>query len=137
MKEAFLVRILEDTDGPASGRARVTVRYQTSDPLVVDLTFDPSTCSSVDDGPPPEWQIDRATLALGGGVPGGDVAVERSHEWVTVTLSPPEGRYRMRFPRAALDRFLADTFDVVPLGGEFAELDVDAAIADLLGEATR
>ncbi len=132
MNATLLVRIIEDANGPTFGLDRVTLDYDPGDPLAVLLTFDPQTCPDIDgDGEPPAWRLDRGLLAEGGGIPGADLAVERSGEWVTVTLASPEGRCKMRLPRAGLDRFLADTFDAVPLGDE--ALDIDALIGALVG----
>lgn len=62
-----------------------------------------------------------------------DVVVERCGAWVAITLTSPDGKAQMRFAHLALLRFAQRTAALVPLGRESEHVDVDAAIAKLLG----
>lgn len=108
-----------------------TLRYDRSDPVAVHLLL------GVDETEPVVWCVARDLLAAGLDEPAGvgDVRVWPTPDggFVAVALSSPEGRCLFQVRRSALVWFLNRTYRMVRRGAESEHLDVDTAIAALLG----
>jgi len=115
-------------DLPASAR----FRYDTSDPFEVRAVF------RAGPGELAEWVFARSLLAQGlDGLAGaGDVRIWPAcgGRVAVIRLSSPYGTARFEAPAAAIARFLADTYRLVPDGAEPARADLDAGIAAILAE---
>lgn len=115
------------------------VSYSAEDPYAVALTF----MTSDDPNEGICWTFARQLLTDGiaAAVGDGDVQVhprriydhtgERSV--VVLSMTSPNGAATFEAAMHEVVEFLADTYAIVPTGSESAHLDVDAAIAALLG----
>ncbi len=117
---------------------RSSLRYDPADPYAVHVLFHPDGVT-VD---PVGWSFARDLLVAGlseaTGI--GDVRVwpwsTPRGDLVALALSSPDGNALFEVSRSVLVRFLRRTFAVVPRGEESQYLDVDAAIARLLGQVS-
>ncbi|MFD5633685.1 SsgA family sporulation/cell division regulator [Streptomyces sp. NPDC127077] len=102
-----------------------TLRYRSSDPYAIEAWFRASPTELV------RWVFSREILAAGLRTSAGvmDVkmrpAVSVGMEVVFITLQSPEGTALLEAPRAALQKFLRQTFDLVAPGDEGQHVDVD------------
>jgi hypothetical protein len=65
-------------------------------------------------------------------------AVESGRAVVCLALASPAGSALLQLDAGRLRAFLDDSYDAVPMGTEGDHLDIDAALAELLGDdATR
>ena len=109
-----------------------TLRYEASDPYAVEATFRAGDEAI-------SWVLGRDLLSDGlqAECGEGDVrvwpTVEDSRSVVMLQLSSPDGQALLAADAGGLEAFLARTYDAVPLGYEGDHLDVDRAIAELLG----
>lgn len=115
------------------------VSYSAEDPYAVSLTF----MTSDDPAEGICWTFARQLLTDGAthAVGEGDVQVhprrisdhmgERSV--VVLSMSSPNGAATFEAAMHDVVEFLADTYEIVPTGAESAHVDVDAAIAAILG----
>ncbi|MET9111287.1 SsgA family sporulation/cell division regulator [Streptomyces zhihengii] len=133
VEQSVTARLISDA-APSPG-VPVIMRYVPADPFAVRMVFPPEAClgeTAV------TWAFARVLLDSGLRAPAGDGDV---HIWpcgrvqTMVELRSPDGVALLQFPTASLRRFLADAYDAVPAGGESAALDIDRALAALLGEA--
>ncbi|MET7988476.1 SsgA family sporulation/cell division regulator [Streptomyces sp. NPDC005281] len=102
-----------------------TLRYRSSDPYAIEAWFRASPNELV------RWVFSREILTAGLRTSAGvmDVkmrpAVSVGMEVVFITLQSPEGTALLEAPRAALQKFLRQTFDLVAPGDEGQHVDVD------------
>ncbi|AZM57154.1 SsgA family sporulation/cell division regulator [Streptomyces sp. WAC 01529] len=111
----------------------VVLRYSAEDPLAVQITF-PSEASL--DGMEVTWIFARQLLEDGLSAPagGGDVHIWPCGRARTVMeFHSLEGLALVQFDDLALRRFLAQSYAVVPAGGEEPSLDLDQDLTRLLG----
>jgi len=107
---------------------RCRLRYDAADPYAVQVCFH-LEARAVE---PVSWSFARDLLAAGLDGPSGlgDVRVwpwRTTHgESVAMALTSPDGQALLEAPRATLVAFLADTYALVPPGGESERLDIDA-----------
>ncbi|TLP66526.1 SsgA family sporulation/cell division regulator [Microbispora triticiradicis] len=126
-----------DLDAPA---VPITARlhYDASDPYAVLLAF-PGPSGTCTDGI--SWMFARALLFDGMDKPSGDCDIRiepaEDEDWITFILHPlVEGAgLALHAPRETLARFLARTFEAVPMGGEASRIDWAAELAAVLGGA--
>ncbi|MSZ78262.1 MAG: SsgA family sporulation/cell division regulator [Actinobacteria bacterium] len=119
---------VEQSDGTA---VPATLCYDVRDPYAVALTFRPA------EGPV-RWLLAREMLVRGLAGPAGVGAVRvwpaldaQLHPSVVIDLRSPDGRLSVRVSAPAVERFLARTIAIVPIGDE--GLHLDAELAALLG----
>ncbi len=113
--------------------------YDPADPYAVtlDITGHARRATSWD-GNPVVWTFARSLLVRGltGGRAGeSDVVIDRNGPWLDIALSSPDGSETLRFPAAAVHRFVVRTEGLVLVGDE-ARHQADAlddAIAQILG----
>ncbi|MDH2391988.1 MULTISPECIES: SsgA family sporulation/cell division regulator [Streptomyces] len=127
-------RLINDA-APHTGPAiPVRLRYTAEDPYAMRMDF-PAEASLADTGV--TWVFARSLLESGLSSPSGAGDV---HIWpwgpaqTMVELRSPEGVALLRFGTAALRSFLVRSYGVVPAGGEADGMDVEEALALLLGE---
>ncbi|MFI7632448.1 SsgA family sporulation/cell division regulator [Microbispora rosea] len=121
-------------DAPA---VPITARlhYNAHDPYAVLLAF-PGPSGTCKDGI--TWQFARTLLFDGMDKPAGecDIRIEpaEAEDWVTFTLHPlVEGAgLALHAPREVVAKFLARTFEAVPMGGEASRIDWNAELAEVL-----
>jgi hypothetical protein len=112
-----------------------TLRYRREDPYAVELTIDLVTDART------RWTFGRdlLTAALRGPAGTGEVQAwplaGAGEKLLTITLGPPGGCTRYEVGAAAVEAFLARSYDLVPAGTEADRLDLDTAISQLLGQA--
>jgi hypothetical protein len=113
-----------------------SLRYEPADPYAVHVVFH---AGSADTGGEVSWSFARQLLAEGMCEPTG-IGDVRVWPWpgpggpaVALALTSPDGHALFQVPRSALARFLDRTYSEVPAGAESHHLDVDAALAALLG----
>jgi len=88
------------------------------------------------------WVFGRDLLEDGLSTPvgQGDVAVWPSHQQgrkvVCISLASPSGSALLEAERDDVTTFLDASFVVVPMGTEMATVDLDAELAELLGDGT-
>ncbi|MEU9603329.1 SsgA family sporulation/cell division regulator [Streptomyces sp. NPDC048057] len=112
----------------------VCLTYRVDDPLAVRMTFPASACLS---GASVTWTFARVLLDRGLRAPAGmgDVRVRPSEDGRTlVELRSPEGVALLRFTTARLRHFLLHSYATVPAELEERAVDVDRALAELLGQ---
>ena len=109
------------------------LRYDTDDPFAVTLQV------STEHGPV-IWTFARELLAEGRYDPCGDGDVQvwpclsvTATAVTVVELHAPEGDALLQLPTREIDRFLADTFQAVPVGQESKHLALDGLVKQLLG----
>ena len=115
---------------------KATLRYEPTDPYAVHVVFHGG---GADPAGEVSWSFARQLLAEGLNEPAG-IGDVRAWPWqsedgpvIALALSSPDGHALFEVPRAALADFLARTFAEVPRDTEARHLDVDAALAALLG----
>jgi hypothetical protein len=118
--------------GDASLPVLAAVRYDSTDPYAVTVTFHTGTEESV------EWTFARDLLTDGVTRPvgQGDVQVwpaqSAGHPVVCLALSSPSGRALFEVRLSEVVEFLTRTYALVPTGSESGHVDVDAELALLL-----
>lgn len=116
--------------GPDVYSPTVQLAYEPGDPYAVWLLFPED-----EDGP--EWSFSRELLAAGiqGSAGQGDIKVWSGDRTVYVQLDSPVDRTTtvVHLPRFAVSVFLFESLNAVPWGEESAHLDVDRAVAQILG----
>ncbi|MFF3286309.1 SsgA family sporulation/cell division regulator [Streptomyces sp. NPDC003023] len=123
------------SDSPHSMAVPVVLLYSDTDPFAVRMAFPPEACLN-DTGV--TWTFARGLLDAGLRSPSGDGDV---HIWpcgrvqTMVELRSPEGVALLQLDTASLRRFLVRSYATVPAGNEAAALDIDRALAALLGNA--
>lgn len=106
-----------------------TFAYDTDQPLSIQATFHAA-------GDTVEWVFARELMdaGLGGDAGLGDVRMWPSREGdvkvLYVSLNSPKGAALMECNHAAVKAFLDQTYELIPTGAEF--IDMDALLADLL-----
>ena len=104
--------------------------YRESDPLAITLKFS-------GDGMTVDWIFARELLNAGMTTPTGDGDVHSWPSWGTgrhllmISCTSPDGQAVLEAPMEEVQGFLADTENIMPIGGEI--MDLDAEIAKLLG----
>lgn len=121
--------------GPDEGTHRLVgdLRYRSSDPYAVAIDFRSSRGTVT-------WTFGRDLLAHGLHEPAGlgDVHVwptidRAGRPVVAIALKAPTGDVTILAPRKAVASFIRRSLRTVPQGGESAHVDVDAALARLIG----
>jgi hypothetical protein len=110
----------------------VRLRYTVTDPYAVSIVFS---------GPDEEvvWVFARDLLAEGLGLPRGqgDVRIRPElrdgRRLVMIGLASPDGTAELEADACAIAQFIELTEMVVPRGDEHTVVNVDKALADLLG----
>ncbi|WP_330328487.1 SsgA family sporulation/cell division regulator [Streptomyces sp. NBC_00536] len=111
--------------------------YRADDPFAVSIGF---SCA----GEHIEWWVGREVLHEGlmwpSGIPGADIRVlplgrHGMSPSILLALTSPFGRALVEFATHEIVAFLNATDQLVPQGTESAEIDMDGAIADMLGSA--
>lgn len=107
----------------------VSLYYTSRDPYAVRVAFHVGTDK------PTEWIFARDLLAQGlmtcAGV--GDVQIWPSSGGVSLQLCTPTGSARFQVPAAEIAAFLEATYELVELGEEHREIDIEAELALLRG----
>ena len=122
--------------GDADVLVPATLNYDSASPFAVCTVFHTSEGDVT-------WVFSRDLLedGLTSPVGQGDVAVWPSHtagrRVVCLSLASPSGSALLEAEQADLVEFLDATFVVTPMGTEMDALDVDAELAELLGDGTR
>jgi hypothetical protein len=111
------------------------LRYDPADPYAVHLSFDHDESYET-----VTWSFARELLATGLDEPAG-IGDLRLFPWrgprgefIALSLSSPDGSALFEVARSVLARFLRRTYAAVPRGQETEHLDIDGALAWLLGE---
>jgi hypothetical protein len=118
--------------GEGSVPLPVTLSYDASDPYAVHAIFRTGQSEGV------EWVFARELLAEGavGPTGQGDVRVQPASEGdddiVHISLASPDGEALLAAPAVQLIDFVQRTYELVPIGYESMQLDVDGAISSLL-----
>ncbi len=132
------VSVVDDVDlrlvvpGDEGLRLTATLRYDVSDPYAVEATFRAGDESI-------SWVLGRDLLSDGlhSDCGEGDVrawpTVDGDRAVVMLQLTSPDGCALLAADAQGLEAFLQRTYDAVPLGYECDHLDVDSALAQLLG----
>jgi hypothetical protein len=132
------VSVVDDVDlrlvvpGDEGLHLTATLRYEASDPFAVEATFRAGDEAI-------SWVLGRDLLSdgLNGDCGEGDVrvwpTVDGLRRVVMLQLTSPDGCALLAADAQGLETFLARTYDAVPLGYEGDHLDVDSALAQLLG----
>jgi len=114
-----------------------SLQYETTDPYAVHVMFHtggPGEDSRV------VWTFARQLIVDGLDVPAGmgDVRVWPSSAdggaSIALSLCSPSGEALFQVPRDALADFLCRTYAEVPIGAESRYIDLDAEVAQLLGD---
>lgn len=119
-------------DGPVLP-VRASLRYDPADPYAVHVIFQGGPAGEV------SWSFARQLLMDGLREPAGlgDVRAwprqSADGPVVALALSSPDGHALFELPRAVLADFVGRTVGAVPFGTEERHLDLDAAVAALLG----
>ncbi|MEU3051349.1 SsgA family sporulation/cell division regulator [Streptomyces sp. NPDC006984] len=133
VEQSVLARLISNAPHPSG--VPVVLRYRRSDPLAVRMVFPAEVCLSES---AVTWTFARSLLDGGLRAPTGDGDV---HIWpctrsqTMVELRSPEGVALLQFDSASLRRFLLHTYAAVPAAHESAAMDIERALATLLGEA--
>ncbi|MFI2369428.1 SsgA family sporulation/cell division regulator [Streptomyces sp. NPDC018833] len=133
IEQSVVARLI--SDAPHSLAVPVILRYRDTDPLAVRMVFPPEACLN-DTGV--TWTFARSLLDAGLRAPSGDGDV---HIWpcgrvqTMVELRSPEGVALLQFDTATLRRFLVHAYAAVPAAAESSAMDIERALAALLGEA--
>ncbi|MBC7630743.1 MAG: SsgA family sporulation/cell division regulator [Flavobacterium sp.] len=109
-----------------------TFHYDDLDPYAVGITF------HIPDGEVP-WVVARSLLRCGLTEPAGDGDIrlwpaldENGCAIVWMTFHSPEGRLRVAVRSGELLSFLTRTWELVPVGAEPHQFDLDELVAALL-----
>ncbi|MFF3323582.1 SsgA family sporulation/cell division regulator [Streptomyces sp. NPDC002889] len=123
------------SDAPHSLVVPVSLHYNAHDPLAVRMVFPAAVCLNATGV---TWTFARSLLDKGLRTPSGTGDV---HIWpcgraqTMVELRSPEGVALLQFDTAGLRRFLIHSYTTVPLDLESGAMDIERALAALLGEA--
>ena len=121
--------------GDADVHVPSTLVYDSRSPFAVTAVFHTSEGDVT-------WVFSRDLLedGLTGPAGEGDVAVwpSRSHDRrvVCLSLASPSGSALLEADAADVVAFLDATFSVTPMGTEMSSIDLDAELAELLGDGT-
>lgn len=121
---------VHSTDG--DGLMTAMLDYSSEDPFAVRITFYDRTDTT--------WLFAREVMRLGLYNPSGegDYRITPGENTINIRLSAPmPGGYPdhvayIATPRAAIESFLNESYDAVPMGTEMEHCDIDAEIANLL-----
>jgi hypothetical protein len=114
--------------------------YSAEDPYAIRIAFHAGPYEPV------EWTVARDLLFMGiegcGGL--GDVTVWPSAgsagglpgTVLNIELSSPSGQAHLEAPVNEVSDFLRQTYQIVPAGEESSHVDVEAELADLLGQGS-
>jgi hypothetical protein len=109
-----------------------TLHYDRGDPFAVRMTFPaPATLEGVDVC----WTFSRELLTAGLKAPEGhgDVRVRPyGYERTVLEFHAPEGTAVVHVRTGEIRRFLHDTGELVPVGLEHLQLDLDKELAELI-----
>ncbi|MBE8474625.1 spore wall synthesis regulator SsgD [Streptomyces justiciae] len=112
-----------------------TLHYDRRDPFAVRMTFPaPATLEGVDVC----WTFSRELLAAGMTAPEGhgDVRVRPyGYDRTVLEFHAPEGTAVVHVRSGELRRFLEATAELVPVGLEHLQLDLDQQLAELMRDA--
>ena len=115
---------------------KASLRYEPEDPYAVHVVFHAGSSEATGEV---SWSFARQLLADGMSEPTG-IGDVRVWPWqaangpsVALALSSPDGHALFEVPRLALGDFLGRTYRQVPEGAESLHLDIDGALAALLG----
>lgn len=113
----------------------VTLHYDRRDPFAVRMTFPaPATLEGVEVC----WTFARDLLAAGlkGSEGQGDVRVRPyGYDRIALEFHSPEGTAVVHVPSGQIRRFLEATDELVPVGLEHLQLDLDHELAELMRDA--
>lgn len=114
----------------ATTKVPTLLRYDAADPFAVTLVFDHDKTGPI------EWIFARELLLVGvtAACGDGDVRIwpaESGHQ-IFIELSSPSGRALFAASIGRIGAFLRQTVQLVPYGGEYAQLDLDRALHLLL-----
>ena len=134
-------RLIHDTITGRIDHVDAPVRwlYDSGDPYAVTVDLAGHWRAAGADGPAPIWTFGRSVLIAGlHGAPAeaeefADVRFALTGHWLTMRLSSPDGCVHVRFVADPVRRFATRTQRLVGVGRESRHLDVDSAIAQLLG----
>jgi Streptomyces sporulation and cell division protein, SsgA len=121
------------SDGPDRA-VNADVNYSATDPYAVRVDFHTGSAEVV------EWTFARSLLSDGvtHAVGEGDVhvwpALKTDRQRVCLSLSSPSGRALFEAPLPRVVEFLSRTYELVPTGCESDFVDIDAGLAELLGD---
>lgn len=103
------------------------LRYYSEDPYAVQMLL------SVDQSPAICWTFGRELLMTGVGMPSGigDVQVYPTHDGVIIELRSGGAAARLLAHTPDLDAFLDRTVQLVPLGKEMDQYDLDLDLASM------
>ena len=114
-----------------------SLHYSCQDPYAVKIAFHVGTDEPV------EWTLARdliaASLHSHEGI--GDVqawpsaASEHGPKTLNISMTSPFGHAQFEASAAAIETFLARTYELVPEGDESEYMDFDAELTDLLSQA--
>lgn len=128
--------MLADVDGHYRPRQPLRFTWSADQPAIVEMLFVGYTVTTADGSTGPvAWEIGRRLLAIGGGIPGGDVWVERDARSILIILRVDDERATMRLDTADVDVLIGRTLELVPFSAEFPPHRLDAFLADLLDGA--
>ncbi|MEU9986566.1 SsgA family sporulation/cell division regulator [Streptomyces sp. NPDC048045] len=112
-----------------------TLRYDRNDPFAVRMTFPaPATLEGVEVC----WTFSRELLAAGlhGAEGVGDVRVRPyGYDRTVLEFHAPEGTAIVHVRSGEIRRFLEATGDLVPVGREHLQLNLDHGLAELMRDA--
>ena len=112
-----------------------TLHYDRSDPFAVRMTFPaPATLEGVDVC----WTFSRELLTAGLQAPEGfgDVRVRPyGYDRTVLEFRAPEGTAVVHVRSGEIRRFLRDTDELVPVGREHLQLDLDQELLELTRDA--
>ncbi|MFD8915760.1 SsgA family sporulation/cell division regulator [Streptomyces sp. NPDC059575] len=113
----------------------VTLHYDRQDPFAVRMTFPaPATLAGVEIC----WTFSRELLSAGltGAEGQGDVRVRPyGYDRTVLEFHAPEGMAVVHLRSGDVRRFLAATAELVPVGLEHLQLDLDDGLAELMRDA--
>lgn len=129
------IRLQLHVPGDANLPVSAEFAYSTDDPMAIHATFHTA-------GDTVEWVFSRDILdaGLSGDSGIGDIRIWPSRGWdsvdqveikiIYIALNSPEGAATLEVEAAAMKAFLDQTYELVPTGAEF--IDMDTLLADLL-----
>ncbi|MCF3962800.1 SsgA family sporulation/cell division regulator [Streptomyces fuscigenes] len=133
IEQAVQARVVASS--PSLETVPATLVYDRTDPFTVRMAFPPLATL---EGTEVVWEFSRELLAEGIGAPAGegDVRVRPfGYGRTVVEFHAPEGTAVVHLRTADLRRFLDRSRFLVPEGHEHLYLDLDQALAELLGDA--
>lgn len=118
----------------ASAPVEATLTYRVDDPYAVRIAFRTRPAAEA-----VEWTFARQLLTDGVTAPAGDGDVRtwpsmaQGEPVVCLSLTSPSGNALFEIPVSGLVEFLTRTYAQVPTGTESHHVDLDRALAELLG----